>query len=60
MRDFLWEGDEGKGSHLVSWVVVGRPVDQGGLEMGNLRLRNKALLDKWLWCFALVTWDHWE
>lgn len=43
----------GKGSHFVSWVVVGRPVDQGGLKMGNLRLQNKALLNKWLWCFAL-------
>lgn len=31
MRDFLWEGmDEGKGSHLVSWKAIGRPVHQGG------------------------------
>lgn len=31
MREFLWEGvDEGKGSHLVGWAVIGRFVNQGG------------------------------
>lgn len=51
MRDFLWEGvDERKGSHLDSLEVVGRPVNQGGLEIGNLRVWNKDLLAMWLWC----------
>lgn len=31
MRDFLWEGvDEGKGSHLVSWEVVGHSMNLVG------------------------------
>ncbi|XP_050941567.1 uncharacterized protein LOC127149742 [Cucumis melo] len=38
MRDFLWKGmDWGRGSRLVSWQVVEFPVNQGGLEIGNLR-----------------------
>lgn len=53
--------DEVKGSHLVSWEAVGRPVNQGGLEIVNfhvnqggleivnLRLCDKAQLAKWLW-----------
>lgn len=54
MRDFLWEWmDEGKGSHLVSWEVVGCLLNQGVLEIGNLRLHNKSLSAKWLWHFAL-------
>lgn len=35
--------DERRGSRLVSWQVVEFPVNQGGLEIGNLRLCNKAL-----------------
>lgn len=29
--------DRGKGSHLVSWEVVRCPINQGGLEIGNIR-----------------------
>lgn len=48
MRDSLWKGaDEGYGSHLVSWEMVGCLMYQGGLEIGNLRIRNRALLAKW-------------
>ncbi|KAA0052767.1 hypothetical protein E5676_scaffold1856G00150 [Cucumis melo var. makuwa] len=40
-RDFLWEGvDEGQGSHLVSWELVGRPMYQGD----SLWHRKRALL----------------
>ena len=42
-----------KESHLVSWQIVGHSMNQGGLEIGNLRLHNKALLANWLWHFAL-------
>lgn len=47
MKDFSWEGiDKGKGAHLVSWEVIGKPVNMRGLEHGNLRVRNKAQLAK--------------
>lgn len=50
MRDFLLKGvDEGKGSHLLSWKAVGKPVNKGGLEIENLRTQNRSLLAKWLW-----------
>ena len=54
MRDFLLKGvDEGKGSHLLSWKAVGKPVNKGGLEIENLRTQNRSLLAKWLWHFPL-------
>lgn len=41
MRDFLQKGvDKRKGSHLVSWEVLRHLVNQEGLEIGQLRLRN--------------------
>lgn len=52
MRDFLWEGfGKDKSSHLVSWEVVTKTKEFGGLGIGNLLLRNKALLGKWWWRF---------
>ena len=53
-RDFLWEGgDLQGGDHLVGWSTVCLAKDKGGLGIGNLEERNKALLMKWLWRFPM-------
>ena len=52
MRDFLWRGDNQSSSHLVRWEEVIKPKHKGGLEIGNLIVRNKALLVKSLWRFT--------
>ncbi|XP_020420593.1 uncharacterized protein LOC18774736 [Prunus persica] len=51
MRDFLWEGLDGKRNHAVSWEVVGKAKFYGGLGVGSLRARSAALRAKWLWRF---------
>ena len=49
-EDFLWSGfGEGKRDHLVSWDVVCRPKEFGGLGFEKIILRNQSLLGKWLW-----------
>ena len=51
-RDFLWLGTgEGRKDHLLSWEVVCRSKEQGGVGFGKISLRNRALLGKWLWRF---------
>jgi hypothetical protein len=52
-RDFLWGGlgEEFK-YHLVSWSKVCSPISEGGLGIRNLRIFNRALLEKWLWHYA--------
>lgn len=48
MRDFLWDGADGKShSHLVAWDTVVKPKEVAGLGIGYIYLRNKALLSKW-------------
>ena len=52
-RRFLWSGkQEGKFSALVKWEVVQRPKGKGGLGVGDILLKNAALLFKWWWHFA--------
>jgi hypothetical protein len=47
---FLWSGDKNRRKyHLVSWLVVYLPKDQGGLGIMNLDIMNISLLSKWLW-----------
>lgn len=60
-QNLLCEGLDGEGgSHLVSWEVVVKPVDLGGLGIGSLRLRNEALLAKWLWHFFMGSCSLWH
>ena len=52
MRNFFWEGgDLVGGDHLVRWEKVCQAKENGGLGIGNLEMRNNALLLKWLWRF---------
>lgn len=50
MRDYFWEGNgEGRKLQLVKWSEVSKPKSDGGLGIGNIIARNKALLGKWIW-----------
>ncbi|XP_062109433.1 uncharacterized protein LOC133820653 [Humulus lupulus] len=61
MRDFLWEGAEHSGAdHLVSWNEVCKSRSYEGLGIGNLALRNKAFLFKWLWWFPMESTSLWH
>ena len=51
MRSFLWRGpqpDEARGTALVAWSTVCRPINQGGLGKRHLQHTNMALLTKWV------------
>ncbi|XP_025678312.1 uncharacterized protein [Arachis hypogaea] len=52
-RRFLWSKEDGRnGMALVRWEVVQAPKKLGGLGIGDVMIRNTALLFKWWWRFA--------
>src|SRR6266540_6268437 len=51
---FFWQGDESRRKYrLAKWNILCQPKDQGGLGIHDLRIKNIALLSKWL--FKLLT-----
>jgi hypothetical protein len=50
-RGFIWKGrkEANRGSCLVSWETVTKPISLGGLGIPNLQFKSWALQAKWLW-----------
>lgn len=44
----------------MKWEVVEKSVSLGGLEIGNLKTRNKTFLAKWLWRFYVEPNSPWH
>ncbi|XP_071694498.1 uncharacterized protein [Rutidosis leptorrhynchoides] len=58
-RNFFWGGGggdpSGKKMTWVKWVTTCLPYGLGGLNVGSLKGKNLALLDKWWWRFKTET-----
>ncbi|KAE8709396.1 hypothetical protein F3Y22_tig00110332pilonHSYRG01437 [Hibiscus syriacus] len=58
---FLWGGGDGrKRIHWVSWSDVCKPKIEGGLGVPNLKVVNRALMEKWAWRFAIEREAVWR
>jgi len=46
----LWGGSvDNKKIHRLAWDTVAKEKDRGSLGVGNISIKNKALLFKWIW-----------
>ncbi|KAK4384290.1 hypothetical protein Sango_3075900 [Sesamum angolense] len=56
LRTFLWKGTSASGYPKVSWEVVCRPIEEGGLGIKDILALNRALMSKHLW--AVIKQDR--
>ena len=60
-RQFLWGGNkEGRAMALVKWELVQQSKEKGGLGVGDIEVKNVALLLKWWWKFATAEDQMWK
>jgi hypothetical protein len=46
---FLWDGSiDNRKIHWLAWETVAKEKDRGGLGVGTVSAKNKALLFKWI------------
>ncbi|XVF65903.1 hypothetical protein PTKIN_Ptkin09bG0288100 [Pterospermum kingtungense] len=60
-RRLLWgeDGDKRK-IHWIGWDEVCKSKEYGGLGMVDLGLKNRALLNKWVWRFSIDNNSLWK
>lgn len=58
-KSVSWERQERNKPHLVDWTTVSCPKNDGGLALGGIINRNRALLGKWLWLCPLEHHKLW-
>jgi len=60
-RRFLWGwGKENKSISWVSWEVVCKPKEEGGLGVRDIRKFNTSLLAKWRWRYISEETGRWK
>ncbi|KAK8604824.1 hypothetical protein V6N13_082293 [Hibiscus sabdariffa] len=60
MASFLWGNKTNRSIHWVRWKDVCRPKEHGGLGLVDIRLRNRSLLNKWIWRFGSENGSLWR
>ncbi|XP_039058529.1 uncharacterized protein LOC120202126 [Hibiscus syriacus] len=61
MANFLWGSSaEKKKFHWINWNDVCKNKELGGLIISDLKLRNRALLGKWVWKFGSEKDSWWK
>ncbi|EOY07997.1 Uncharacterized protein TCM_022315 [Theobroma cacao] len=60
-RRFLWCGSEKKQKiHYIEWSKVCNYKENGGLGIINMEVKNRALLNKWLWRYGSEMGSLWR
>jgi len=58
-HNFIWKGNNNKGTHLVNWKKIASPKQNGGLGIRAAREANTSLLGKLVWNLVQKTDKLW-
>ncbi|GMJ04569.1 hypothetical protein like AT3G24255 [Hibiscus trionum] len=57
---FLWGPNSNRPIHWIKWNNLVKPKEHGGLGFFDLRLKNRALLNKWIWRYSVEPDSLWR
>ncbi|GMJ02687.1 hypothetical protein like AT4G29090 [Hibiscus trionum] len=57
---FLWGGSADRCMHWIRWETVCKPMKYGGLGIRDLKTKNRALLNKWIWRYGGEKGSMWR
>ncbi|GMI94627.1 hypothetical protein HRI_003132000 [Hibiscus trionum] len=57
---FIWGHNKAKAIHWIKWDTLCLPRDLGGMGLVDVKVKNQALLNKWLWCFGTENDKLWR
>ncbi|GMI83350.1 hypothetical protein like AT4G29090 [Hibiscus trionum] len=60
LSKFIWGPTSSRPIRWVKWNQLCSPKEVGGLGLFNLRVKNRALLNKWMWRFGSEKQDLWR
>ncbi|KAL4291067.1 hypothetical protein GQ457_14G002890 [Hibiscus cannabinus] len=60
VANFLWGSLDSKAIHWIRWDTICLPKSCGGLGLVNFKVKNRALLNKWLWRFGVEVDSLWR
>ncbi|GMI91067.1 hypothetical protein like AT4G29090 [Hibiscus trionum] len=49
---FIWGSNNAKAVHWFKWQDMAKPRNVGGLGLVDAKVKNQALLNKWVWRFG--------
>ncbi|KAE8721063.1 hypothetical protein F3Y22_tig00017366pilonHSYRG00007 [Hibiscus syriacus] len=57
---FVWKGNSERGIHWLKWENICGPKSHGGLGFDDVKNKNRALLNKWIWRFGEENDSLWK
>ncbi|GMI92896.1 hypothetical protein HRI_002958900 [Hibiscus trionum] len=57
---FIWGQVDKCAIHWIKWETLCQPKSKGGLGLIDIRLKNRAMLNKWLWRFGTDSYGYWR
>ncbi|KAL4366278.1 hypothetical protein GQ457_05G030610 [Hibiscus cannabinus] len=60
MAKFIWGSNSERPIHWLKWDTLTKPKDLGGLGICDVKLKNRALLNKWLWRYGVEPSSLWR
>ncbi|KAE8665942.1 hypothetical protein F3Y22_tig00112523pilonHSYRG00172 [Hibiscus syriacus] len=58
--NFIWNSNSERSIHWIKWDTICKPKSHGGLDFFDVNIRNRSLLNKWIWRYSVENDSLWR